>query len=105
MNENLETIIGVDNQFIDVLEQTSALAQLKKPVLIIGERGTGKELIAHRLHYLAPWWQGPLFPSTAPRLMITYLILNFLVMKRELLQVLKIVIKGVLNERMEALFS
>ncbi|NBL89079.1 MULTISPECIES: phage shock protein operon transcriptional activator [Proteus] len=59
MNENLETIIGVDSQFIDVLEQTSALAQLKKPVLIIGERGTGKELIAHRLHYLAPWWQGP----------------------------------------------
>lgn len=59
MNKNLETIIGVDSQFIDVLEQTSALAQLKKPVLIIGERGTGKELIAHRLHYLAPWWQGP----------------------------------------------
>lgn len=59
MNENLETIIGVDSQFIDVLEQTSALAQLKKPILIIGERGTGKELIAHRLHYLAPWWQGP----------------------------------------------
>ncbi|ODQ04677.1 MULTISPECIES: phage shock protein operon transcriptional activator [Enterobacterales] len=59
MNENLETIIGVDSQFIDVLEQTSALAQLKKPVLIIGERGTGKELIAHRLHYLSPWWQGP----------------------------------------------
>ncbi|HEJ9626453.1 TPA: phage shock protein operon transcriptional activator [Proteus mirabilis] len=59
MNENLETIIGIDSQFIDVLEQTSALAQLKKPVLIIGERGTGKELIAHRLHYLAPWWQGP----------------------------------------------
>ncbi|OAT47268.1 Psp operon transcriptional activator [Proteus hauseri ATCC 700826] len=59
MNTNLETIIGVDSQFIDVLEQTSALAQLKKPVLIIGERGTGKELIAHRLHYLAPWWQGP----------------------------------------------
>lgn len=59
MNENIETIIGVDSQFIDVLEQTSALAQLKKPVLIIGERGTGKELIAHRLHYLSPWWQGP----------------------------------------------
>lgn len=59
MNNNLETIIGADSQFIDVLEQTSALAQLKKPVLIIGERGTGKELIAHRLHYLSPWWQGP----------------------------------------------
>ena len=59
MQENLETIFGVDSHFIDVLEQTSALAQLKKPVLIIGERGTGKELIAHRLHYLSPWWQGP----------------------------------------------
>ncbi|HGN0024516.1 TPA: phage shock protein operon transcriptional activator [Proteus mirabilis] len=59
MQENLETIIGVDSHFIDVLEQTSALAQLKKPVLIIGERGTGKELIANRLHYLSPWWQGP----------------------------------------------
>ncbi|OAT21541.1 phage shock protein operon transcriptional activator [Proteus myxofaciens] len=59
MNENTENIIGIDSQFIDVLEQTSALAQLKKPVLIIGERGTGKELIAHRLHYLSPWWQGP----------------------------------------------
>ncbi|VTR59546.1 Phage shock protein F [Serratia fonticola] len=28
-------------------------------VLVIGERGTGKELIAHRLHYLSNRWQGP----------------------------------------------
>lgn len=104
MNENLETIIGVDNQFIDVLEQTSALAQLKKPVLIIGERGTGKELIAHRLHYLAPWWQGPFISINCSALNDNLLDSELLVMKRELLQVLKIVIKGVLNERMEALF-
>jgi psp operon transcriptional activator len=32
-----------------VLEQVSRLAPLNKPVLIIGERGTGKELIANRL--------------------------------------------------------
>ncbi|MDR8459109.1 phage shock protein operon transcriptional activator, partial [Acinetobacter baumannii] len=30
-----------------------------KPVLVIGERGTGKELIANRLHYLSSRWQGP----------------------------------------------
>ncbi|OSN07931.1 psp operon transcriptional activator PspF [Lonsdalea iberica] len=42
-----------------MLEQVSQLAQLSKPVLVIGERGTGKELIASRLHYLSPRWQGP----------------------------------------------
>jgi psp operon transcriptional activator len=31
-----------------------------KPVLVIGERGTGKELIAARLHYLSPRWGQPL---------------------------------------------
>ncbi|MCS5961058.1 sigma 54-interacting transcriptional regulator [Klebsiella pneumoniae subsp. pneumoniae] len=28
-------------------------------MLVIGERGTGKELIANRLHYLSSRWQGP----------------------------------------------
>lgn len=28
-------------------------------MLVLGERGTGKELIASRLHYLSPRWQGP----------------------------------------------
>jgi psp operon transcriptional activator len=42
-----------------VLEQVSRLAPLDKPVLVIGERGTGKELIANRLHFLSSRWQGP----------------------------------------------
>ena len=29
-------------------------------MLIIGERGTGKELVATRLHYLSPRWEEPL---------------------------------------------
>jgi len=29
-------------------------------VLVIGERGTGKELVAERLHRLSPRWDGPL---------------------------------------------
>lgn len=54
-----DTLLGEDNAFLEVLEQTSRLAQLNKPLLILGERGTGKELIAQRLHYLSPRWQGP----------------------------------------------
>ncbi|WP_369311397.1 phage shock protein operon transcriptional activator [Providencia rettgeri] len=52
-----DTILGVSSNFLDVLEQASELAQLNKPILVIGERGTGKELIADRLHYLSPRWQ------------------------------------------------
>ncbi|WP_319783683.1 phage shock protein operon transcriptional activator [Oceanisphaera sp. IT1-181] len=50
-------LIGQSNALLGVLEQTYSLAQLTKPVLVVGERGTGKELIAHRLHYLSARWQ------------------------------------------------
>ena len=43
-----DNILGEANSFIEVLEQVSHLAPLDKPVLVIGERGTGKELIAKR---------------------------------------------------------
>lgn len=39
-----------------MLEVVSQIAPLSKPVLIVGERGTGKELIAARLHYLSKRW-------------------------------------------------
>ncbi|MFP1736275.1 phage shock protein operon transcriptional activator [Lonsdalea quercina] len=54
-----DSLLGEANSFLEMLEQVSQLAQLNKPVLVIGERGTGKELIASRLHYLSPRWQGP----------------------------------------------
>ena len=54
-----ERLLGESNVFGDVLEQVSRLAVIPRPLLVIGERGTGKELIAHRLHYLSPRWQQP----------------------------------------------
>ncbi|MFV4851015.1 phage shock protein operon transcriptional activator [Citrobacter freundii] len=54
-----DNLLGEANSFIEVLEQVSHLAPLDKPVLVIGERGTGKELIANRLHYLSTRWQSP----------------------------------------------
>ena len=59
MADSKDNLIGEANSFLEVLEQVSRLAPLEKPVLVIGERGTGKELIANRLHFLSRRWQGP----------------------------------------------
>lgn len=53
-------LIGQSHYFSIMLEHISKLASLNKPVLVIGERGTGKELVAQRLHYLSSRWQAPL---------------------------------------------
>jgi len=59
MANSSDNLLGESNNFLEVLEQVSRLAPLEKPVLVIGERGTGKELIASRLHYLSNRWEGP----------------------------------------------
>ncbi|MDX3909736.1 MAG: phage shock protein operon transcriptional activator [Sphingobium sp.] len=48
--------IGQSFAFLDAVEQAERAAELNRPVLVIGERGTGKELIAERLHRLSPRW-------------------------------------------------
>ncbi len=53
-------LIGEAPAFSAMLEHVSQAAKLVKPVLVIGERGTGKELITSRLHYLSPRWEQPL---------------------------------------------
>lgn len=51
--------IGQSAAFQDAVERTSQAATLDRPVLVIGERGTGKELIAERLHRLSARWDKP----------------------------------------------
>ena len=58
--ERAEQFIGQSLAFLDAVERTSRAAPLNRPVLVIGERGTGKELIAERLHHLSSRWAGPL---------------------------------------------
>ncbi len=58
--ERTETFVGQSNAVLDAVERASRAAALNRPVLVIGERGTGKELIAERLHHLSPRWSGPL---------------------------------------------
>ncbi|WP_414695458.1 phage shock protein operon transcriptional activator [Pedomonas sp.] len=52
-------LVGQSSPFLDALDRVSQIAPLNRSVLVIGERGTGKELIAERLHRLSRRWDGP----------------------------------------------
>ena len=56
----VQPIIGEAPAFLEMLEHVSRAAPLAKPVLVVGERGTGKELIASRLHFLSDRWENSL---------------------------------------------
>ncbi|MCP3674815.1 MAG: phage shock protein operon transcriptional activator [Gammaproteobacteria bacterium] len=58
-NSERDNLIGESACFLETLEHISQVAPLDKPVLVVGERGTGKELIAARLHYLSSRWDQP----------------------------------------------
>lgn len=57
--ERTSQFVGESSAFLDSVERASRAAALNRPVLVIGERGTGKELVAERLHRLSPRWDGP----------------------------------------------
>jgi len=52
--------LGQSDEFLAFQERLSKVAPIERPVLLVGERGTGKELAALRLHYLSRRWDGPL---------------------------------------------
>ncbi|MCB1732409.1 MAG: phage shock protein operon transcriptional activator [Halieaceae bacterium] len=53
-------MIGNSTALARALERLSSLAAINRPILVMGERGTGKELAAERLHYLSARWDAPL---------------------------------------------
>lgn len=56
----VDEALGQSEAFVAFQERLSRVAKVDRPVLIIGERGTGKELAARRLHYLSKRWEQPL---------------------------------------------
>jgi len=60
MGRDEQPLIGESQSFLEILDEVSRVAPLNRPVLVVGERGTGKELIAERLHFLSARWDRPL---------------------------------------------
>jgi DNA-binding NtrC family response regulator len=61
LRENLPYFIGKSNAIQDVMEFIGMVAKSPDtPILIVGETGTGKELIASAIHYRSPNFRGPL---------------------------------------------
>ena len=58
------SIIGNSAALAQALDHVSRLAPVNRPILVLGERGTGKELAAERLHFLSPRWDAPLLKTT-----------------------------------------
>ncbi len=55
-----QTPLGESEVFLSFQERLSQVARVNRSVLIVGERGSGKEIAATRLHYLSERWSGPL---------------------------------------------
>lgn len=53
----MQRIIGESSTLAETLDHVSRVAALNRPILVVGERGSGKELIAERLHYLSKRWE------------------------------------------------
>ncbi len=52
----MQRIIGESGTLVETLDHASKIAPLNRPILVTGERGSGKEVIAERIHYLSTRW-------------------------------------------------
>jgi DNA-binding NtrC family response regulator len=60
LKENIPCFVGESNAIQDVMQFVDKVAKaVDTPVLILGETGTGKELIASAIHYKSPNFSGP----------------------------------------------
>jgi len=57
---DLPAPMGESPALLAHLDHLSRVAPLDRPVVIVGERGTGKELSAARVHFLSRRWSGPI---------------------------------------------
>ncbi|MEM7660812.1 MAG: phage shock protein operon transcriptional activator [Pseudomonadota bacterium] len=59
LERNTTQLVGESPAWLAAMEHASRVAPLDRSILVIGERGTGKELVGERLHFLSRRWEGP----------------------------------------------
>jgi DNA-binding NtrC family response regulator len=59
---SLPQLVGRSRPFLDLLAHLRQFAAVDAPVLIEGETGTGKELVARAMHYIGPRADCPFIP-------------------------------------------
>ena len=52
--------LGQSDAFLEFQQRLARVAGVDRPVLLVGERGSGKELAATRLHFLSKRWDAAL---------------------------------------------
>jgi transcriptional regulator with GAF, ATPase, and Fis domain len=64
--ESLTRVVAASPAMKEVLKVASRLASVTSPVLVEGESGTGKDLLAHFIHYRGPRRDGPFLKIHCP---------------------------------------
>src|SRR3954447_26083803 len=59
-------VFGRSHRMLAVRQRLEKIAAANVPVLIQGERGTGKDIIARMIHKLSPWQSGPYVKVNCP---------------------------------------
>jgi two-component system, NtrC family, response regulator AtoC len=69
----LHVIFGTSNAMAEVQEKLRRVAAANIPVLLHGENGTGKEIMARMVHVSSPWSAGPFVKLSCPAIPATLL--------------------------------
>ena len=88
----LNELVGRDSQMIQVFKLVGQLAATRVNVLIRGDSGTGKELVARAIHFNSPWAHEPFIPVNCTALPETLL-------ESELFGHVKGAFTGAINDR------
>jgi two-component system response regulator AtoC len=70
---DLDFIIGDSPKMLSLLDQARRAAEASVSVLITGETGTGKELLANAIHHMGPRANKPFIPVNSPAIQNTVL--------------------------------
>lgn len=76
-------IFGKSEAMQDLRQRLDKVASANVPVLINGESGTGKDIIARLVHGKSPWRAGPYVKVNCPAIPGSLLEANYSVTKRE----------------------